>query len=127
MSASIKWSSVVLVTDGGGEIRDGEEQENDNGGSSPVGRNHSSNAVTNTEPGGVPESSPADGDHKAPGPLGGMRAFSGVCGDGSEAAAGVRARRGCLPIHLGRLSCSTEAGIGGGARAVKVRGYVHSL
>ncbi|CAM9609383.1 unnamed protein product, partial [Scytosiphon promiscuus] len=99
VSASVKWSSVVLKGDGSGTT------------------------FVYGKPGGAAKSSPPDGDRKASGAtpvaLHGMRAFSGVWGDGSEAA-GVGAKRSCLPIHLGRLSCSAEAGIGSGARAVEV-------
>lgn len=50
-----------------------------------------------------------------------LRAFSGASWKGGLETARVGVKRKCLPIHLGKLSLSAEAGMEGAARAAEVK------
>lgn len=115
VSVAVKWSSVVLAAGGGGDGGDGRD---DGGG----GGDHSNSASSASLPTGDAQTScPRD---RAPSgrraAFSRMQRLSGVMGGGPNA--GVVTKRRCLPIHLGRLSCSAEAGMKDGSNAVKVNG-----
>lgn len=114
VSVAVKWSSVVLAAGGGGGDARYDDGDNDGGDRS---RNASSASLST---GDASSSSPPDRDAAGRrAAFSGMRLFSGVREGGLETA-GVGAKRKCLPIHFGRLSCSAEAGVKDGSSAVEV-------
>jgi len=100
---------------GGGGGYDGDSREEEDVDNGEHSRSASSDSVST-------------GDGLAPSPrrVGAGRrqtaVVSGESGGGGETAAGsAAARRRCLPIHLGRLSCSAEARMRDGATDAEVR------
>lgn len=107
VSVAVKWSSVALLAGGGG---DGGGQTDDVGGGG-----HSRTSSASLSSGGGSMSSSPDFDAAER-----LRGASGASWKGGLGTAGVGVKRKCLPIHLGRLSLSAEAGVEGAARAMEV-------
>ncbi|CAM9939479.1 unnamed protein product, partial [Ectocarpus fasciculatus] len=107
VSVAVRWSSVALLAGGGG-CDGGSGQDDDFGG-------HSRSSSTSQSSVGVSMSSSPDRDAAEC-----LRAFSRASWKGGLGTVGVGVKRKCLPIHLGRLSLSAEAGVEGAARAVEV-------
>lgn len=114
-SVALRWSSVVLVAGAGDVVGGGYGDDSDDGGDGGEIGGHSRTASSG---------SISSGDGSTPSPrraagagrwqtatLGGTpaAAVSEEWGGGGETATGAAAKRRCLPVHLGRLSCSAEA------------------
>ncbi|CAN0193289.1 unnamed protein product [Ectocarpus sp. 12 AP-2014] len=108
VSVAVKWSSVALLTGGGGS--DGGGQDDDVGGGG-----HSRSSSTSQSQGGVSMSSSPECDAAEQ-----LRASSGASWKGGLETAAVGVKRKSLPIHLGKLSLSAEAGMEGAARAAEI-------
>ncbi|CAM9668012.1 unnamed protein product, partial [Ectocarpus sp. 12 AP-2014] len=101
VSVAVKWSSVALLTGGGGSGGGGQDDDVGGGG-------HSRSSSTFQSQGGVSMSSSPDG-----GAAERLRASSGASWKGGLETAAVGVKPKSLPIHLGKLSLSAEAGMEG--------------
>lgn len=134
VSLALKWSSVVLMTAGcggagagGGSDGGGSGGGGSGGGDSDHGDGDRGSHSRASFSGSVPAGGPSISSPPPRGGDAGGRASSGECGGGSEnAGAGDGVGDGvgvgqpmCLPVHLGRLSCSAEAELDGGTRAAE--------
>ncbi|CAM9796483.1 unnamed protein product, partial [Ectocarpus sp. 8 AP-2014] len=108
VSVAVKWSSVALLTGGEGSDCGGQDDDVGRGG-------HSRSSSTSQSQGGVSMSSSPDSDAAER-----LRAFSRALWKGGLGTAGIGVKRKCLPIHLGKLSLSAEAGMEGAARAAEI-------
>lgn len=105
----------------GGDGGDGDDHDHDDGGEHS--RTSSSRCVSVSAGDPLTSSPHGDGDaarrRRAATSRG--QEVTGGWGGGPESV-GVGAKRGCLPIHFGRLSCSAEAElVDGSARAAEVK------
>lgn len=121
LKVALKWSSAVLVTGGGGvsDGRDDDDDDDGNGGDHSHSRTPSSGSLSARD---LSTSSPpphGDTASRRRAAMGDVRAFSGERGGGRERG-DIGAKRGCLPIHLGRLSLSAETELESGATAAEV-------